>query len=73
MIIDNTVEIDSPRFGDAEYQPDGSLVVFYRQRGGYFVIPNVSEKEFLKLQNDPTDEAVMELYMLHRGNVVQRR
>lgn len=72
MIIDNIVEIESPRFADAEYQPGNELIVFFRHKPEYVLIHDVTEREFLKLQNDPTDEAVVELCKSHGYRVFRR-
>lgn len=65
MSIDSTVEIDSPIYGDAEYQAGDELIVFFRDGLRYLIIHNVSEQEFLELQRDPTHEALTKLKKSH--------
>ena len=60
MIIDNTIEIDSPIFADAEYQ-DYELLVFLRNDTRHLIIHDVSERDFLRLQKDPSHEALKQL------------
>lgn len=68
-----TIEIDGAIFADAEYQMGNELIVFFRNGSGYLLIYDVSEKEFLALQNDPTDEAVLKLYKSQGGKVFRRK
>ena len=61
MIIDNTVEIDSPIYADTEYHSNDELIVYLRNSTSCFIVYGVSEREFLKLQKDPSHEAITEL------------
>ena len=65
MIIDNTVEIDSPIYADTEYQSENELIVYFRRRKGYIVVYDVSESTFLKLQKDPSHERMQSILRTH--------
>ena len=71
MVIDTHIEIDSPRFGDAEYESDNKLFVFYRNGSSFLLIYDVTEEDFLELKDDPSDDAVMELYKSHGGKLIR--
>jgi len=65
MIIDNTVEVDSPIYADTEYQPGNELIVWFRNGGGYLLVFDVSEETFLKLQKDPSHERIINILRTH--------
>lgn len=64
MLIDNIVEIDSPIYCEAQYQGCDELVVVLHN-GKCFVVPDVSEKEFVKLQKHPTHDTIVAIIKSH--------
>lgn len=64
MIIDTNIDLDSVLFVNAEYHnPD--LELFYRDGRGFRLVTDVELSEYLRLYQNPNDEAIQWLVGSH--------
>lgn len=65
MIIDNIInDLDSGLYASAEYH-DPDLELFRCDNGGFLLVSDVTEAEFLRLRKEPNDETIQELLDCH--------
>ena len=70
MVIDPIAHIDSHLFAEAEYQIGEELLIFC-SNGRKILVFDVSEKEFLIFQKNPSHELVLHILRSHRWKYVQ--